>query len=948
MTGINATPLTLKWRVILLEGFTDQLHDMGLQHVKDYAADIFGMASTSNITLNEVSVSKTLDDNQTLPINRHTKNPVYCVLDLMTNTRYGMGNYVKDEDIDFDSFFEAAKYCWELVAVKSYNTEVIGAVKQGNVTARVSKNSWMMMPNRGSLINWNSFTGANNIIQVGESNNNLNQNNITQINTGASKTQISTGARATLLSVESRFLANLQNRKKTDNKYLSREYKVYYEHRFELDYVIDTAMDPIDAIRTMLTTCRGILYFKNGKYKVRIEKPELPVRLITMGNIIENSFSSYFIEKTSKYNSFEIQFKNKDKDWRDDFFIVRTDDLIAGLDDERKNSLSLYGITRISQIKRMADYLLKFNDMVKQGIEFKLSVENFDLEIFDVIYFQHDVPEWSQGGRVILSDLIQVGAIDRYLVLLTDYMDIDSTKKYLFWFRDNNDVLHKFYIEPTPATGKYREFFLNASYQIADDGGLQQLSTTDYDNMVPKAATDGTNTAVLWCESKPLDINLYVDIYNNNNVVIKRIKLDSNVFPNQYNICFMEPEKFGVVYAFDNPITGYRDIRFVEVYYDTFTSQWVKSPVALLITNTNLNNTPDIIYNVDRYCFCYNEQSPTPTSFIIYGEFHINGLGILTWDTVPYILDTDPSNRYLDPKITFEGNDILVVANQFKYVFPGDPGEFFSGIEAFHIIKGSGVVALQFTIDPTGEINTSTSIVSIGSGKIVITWSKFNDEVEGTEVHEDYDLYLARVSFLGVVDFVTKIMGGSYHIMDPSVAVNVTDSTLMISYHDDKDINYNVAFIITDFSGTLVQNELRLTNNTGITQSTASCALFFDANYYRVFWQTEFHDKHDIFTFKMINIIEDILDVEHSVPCCITEMEEPKKFRIISIEYDNKDEVTIKAVEYYEEVYTDWAVDITGILGEDYDDDTALGVDDSTAETVFESAKQPFELGIIK
>lgn len=43
----------------------------------------------------------------------HTRNPVWCLLDFLRNTRYGVG--VPDERIDFESFKEEAEYCEELV-----------------------------------------------------------------------------------------------------------------------------------------------------------------------------------------------------------------------------------------------------------------------------------------------------------------------------------------------------------------------------------------------------------------------------------------------------------------------------------------------------------------------------------------------------------------------------------------------------------------------------------------------------------------------------------------------------------------------------------------------------------------------------------------------------------------------------------------------------------------
>lgn len=40
-----------------------------------------------------------------------TDNPIWIVLDLLTNSRYGLGAFIKMEDIDMFSFYEVARYC---------------------------------------------------------------------------------------------------------------------------------------------------------------------------------------------------------------------------------------------------------------------------------------------------------------------------------------------------------------------------------------------------------------------------------------------------------------------------------------------------------------------------------------------------------------------------------------------------------------------------------------------------------------------------------------------------------------------------------------------------------------------------------------------------------------------------------------------------------------------
>ena len=46
---------------------------------------------------------------------KYNANPIWCLFDLLTHKRYGLGNYISADDIDIDSFLDCAKYCDTLI-----------------------------------------------------------------------------------------------------------------------------------------------------------------------------------------------------------------------------------------------------------------------------------------------------------------------------------------------------------------------------------------------------------------------------------------------------------------------------------------------------------------------------------------------------------------------------------------------------------------------------------------------------------------------------------------------------------------------------------------------------------------------------------------------------------------------------------------------------------------
>jgi len=223
-------------------------------------------------------------------------NPAWCLLDLLTNTRYGLGDYITTDDLDLTSFKAFADYCDYLV------------------------------------------------------------------DDGAGGTH----------------------------------------KRHTLNIVFDEPMPVWDAVNMICSTARATL-IKTGKIiKIKIEEAGSPVQLFTMGNIVKDSFSIEYQSIKDRPNFVEVQFLNQDGiDYDQDIISIEDPQAYANGEDFRKKTVSLYGITRRAQAYREALFLLNINRYLKRTIKFEASIDAIACEVGDIINFQHDVPSWGAGGRVV-------------------------------------------------------------------------------------------------------------------------------------------------------------------------------------------------------------------------------------------------------------------------------------------------------------------------------------------------------------------------------------------------------------------------------------------------------------------------------------------------------------------------------------------------------------------
>jgi len=173
--------------------------------------------------------------------------------------------------------------------------------------------------------------------------------------------------------------------------------------RCTLNMVFDGSMVAWDAINAVCSTARAVLVKTGKMIKVKFEQAESPVQLFTMGNIIKDSFKIKYIPVRDRANFLEIQFLNGNDDYNQDMATIEDPQAYAEEEDFKKETVSLYGITRLAQAYREGVFRLNVNRYLKRMIEFEAGIDAIACEAGDVINFQHDVPQWGFGGRVISS-----------------------------------------------------------------------------------------------------------------------------------------------------------------------------------------------------------------------------------------------------------------------------------------------------------------------------------------------------------------------------------------------------------------------------------------------------------------------------------------------------------------------------------------------------------------
>lgn len=166
------------------------------------------------------------------------------------------------------------------------------------------------------------------------------------------------------------------------------------QDRYTCNGVLKTTNTPLQNLKELLTSCRGILIFTAGKYKLKIDKPETAAFTLDESNIL-GAWSIDLGSKTRRVNRIRAQFFDPNDEWKPNIQILESATFKNGPDAgyplERDLNLPFtnnsYTALHIATIDMKAS---------RQSIVVSLtaSLETLQCEVGDVVKITHTTPGW--------------------------------------------------------------------------------------------------------------------------------------------------------------------------------------------------------------------------------------------------------------------------------------------------------------------------------------------------------------------------------------------------------------------------------------------------------------------------------------------------------------------------------------------------------------------------
>lgn len=191
------------------------------------------------------------------------------------------------------------------------------------------------------------------------------------------------------------------------------------EHRFQYDWPHDTFKPAWDTLIDIGMTARAMPLRDGRRLRFKVEKPRIPVGVVTMASIVPHSFEIDYSGTIDRTNSIQADYWDEDRNYdrRNASMDDPTLSTTAAEEEIHRESVTLEGVTRRSQVLRDLYFRLKCNRLLNKSGRFRTGLEALAYEVGDVVQIAHDIVPWGVSGRVATGSTTTAIKLDRTVTL---------------------------------------------------------------------------------------------------------------------------------------------------------------------------------------------------------------------------------------------------------------------------------------------------------------------------------------------------------------------------------------------------------------------------------------------------------------------------------------------------------------------------------------------------
>lgn len=310
----------------------------------------------------------------------YSNNPAWCIYDLISNKRYGLGDYIDEAALDKYSFYEVAKYCDQLVPKGS------APITSANALTAVGTSSYVITVHYPA----HGLTQGDGVLLTGGT-----------AGRGFTAAQINNVAHTVQGVVDAdNFTINFSQQPTSSGTFGGSSLQLkLLEPRFTMNAVISSRQEAFAVLQTMASLFHGMLYFGAGVLVPAIDKAKDPVKLVSPANVKDGIFTYGGTNLKSRHSICMARWNDPKNDYRPAVETYEDLDLRERFG-YRTLEIAAFGCTSRGQARRHAKWTLE-TEKLGETVTYTAGVDHGDLNPADIISISDPVYSGTRwGGRI--------------------------------------------------------------------------------------------------------------------------------------------------------------------------------------------------------------------------------------------------------------------------------------------------------------------------------------------------------------------------------------------------------------------------------------------------------------------------------------------------------------------------------------------------------------------
>lgn len=183
--------------------------------------------------------------------------------------------------------------------------------------------------------------------------------------------------------------------------------------------IFDTQGNLWDTIQVVLRVGHANIVMIGTRYSIAVEMPDIPTQMFSVGNIVKDTFQIDWLSLADRANEIELQYFDEADSFRQHMVRAIDLDALAQGKPQKLASMTMIGVTSNATAYKEAWFQLSMNKFILQTVTFDAYLDGIACLVGDLVYVQHDMPQWGFGGRILAGSTASVVNMDRPVELIT-------------------------------------------------------------------------------------------------------------------------------------------------------------------------------------------------------------------------------------------------------------------------------------------------------------------------------------------------------------------------------------------------------------------------------------------------------------------------------------------------------------------------------------------------